>query len=112
MNTIDFLRESAWFLTEDRPDLYDHETAMEELDVAMTTLREEPDRQFSCIMFSSYAMMRLWMPDETGTEGVEEFILSRKLSSVIVFEAEEEVSAYTYHPDIELPSPLDNDYED
>ena len=106
MNTIDFLRESAWFLTEDRPDLYDHETAMEELDVAMTTLREEPERQFACIMFSSYAMMRLYV------EGVEEFILSRKLSSVIVFEAEEEVSAYTYHPDIELPSPLDNDYED
>ena len=107
MNTIDFLRESATFLVADRPDVYDHETAVEELSVAMDTLREsENTDRFTCIMFTSYAMMRLYV------DGVEEFILTRKLSSVLVFEEEAEVSAYSYHPNIELQPPLDSDYED
>lgn len=102
MDAIDFLRESARFLVADRPDVYDQDTAVEELSVAMDSLREEWDRKFSCIMFTSYAMMRLYM------EGVEEFVLTRKLSSVVLFAAEEQVSAYAYHDDIDLPSPLDD----
>jgi hypothetical protein len=101
MNTIDWLRETAKFMVADRPDVYDYETAVEELSVGMDTLREANIEPFSCIMFTSYALMRIYM------EGVEEFILSRKLSSVVVFEAEHEVGAYSYHFAIDLPDPVD-----
>lgn len=86
----------------DRPDVYDYETAVEELSVAMDTLREANIEPFSCLLFTSYALMRIYL------EGVEEFILSRKLSSVIVFEQEAQVGAFSYHPDIDLPNPVDN----
>lgn len=82
--------------------MYDQETAVEELSVAMDTLRDANVQPFSALMFSSYALMRIYM------EGVEEFILSRKLSSVVVFEREGEVGAFSYHPDIDLPDPVDN----
>lgn len=102
MNTIDWLRETATFMVADRPDVYDYETAVEELSVAMDTLREASIKPFSALMFTSYALMRIYM------EGVEEFILSRKLSSVIVFEQEAQVGAYSYHPAIDLPDPVDS----
>lgn len=101
MNIIDFLRESAAFLVADRPDVYDHETAVEELSVAMDNLREAQNQKFAAIVFTSYVMMRL------VEEGVEEFLLTRKLSSAIIFEAEQEVGAYGYVAAINLPGPLD-----
>lgn len=81
--------------------MYDFQTAVEELSVGMDSLREANIEPFSCLMFTSYALMRIYM------EGVEEFLLSRKLSSVIVFEDDEEVGAYAYTDKISLPSPLD-----
>lgn len=101
MNVIDFLRESADYLVADRPDVYDHETAVEELSVAMDSLRDANIEPFSCMMFTSYALMRIYM------EGVEEFLLSRKLSSVVLFAEEAQAGAYSYTDEIDLPDPLD-----
>lgn len=102
MNAIDWMRETAKFMAADRPDVYDQETAVEELSVGMDALREANIEPFSCIMFTSYALMRIYM------EGVEEFILTRKLSGLVLFEAEEEVGAFRYHASIDLPDPVDS----
>ena len=112
-NAIDWLRETAAYLVWDRPDVYDHETAVEELSVAMDTLREAPPGQeFAAIMFTSYVLMRIYIADDDGQRGVEEFVLTRKLSSLIVFEAERQVAAYSYIAEIDLPDPLDSQEQD
>lgn len=102
MNVIDFIRESAAFLVWDRPDLYDQETAVEELSSSIDTLREFPDKPLSLISFSSYLMTRF------VDDGVEEFLLTRKLSSILLFEEEEECRVYTHVEGINLPSILDD----
>jgi nitric oxide reductase activation protein len=103
-NVIDWLRESAAYMAKDRPDVYDHATAVEELSEAIDYMRDD-GRPFACTMFTSYVLTRL------EDEGVEEFILSRKLSHLNLFDDEEEVLVYRLHPDIDLPDPLDDDID-
>lgn len=104
MNVIDFIRETAIFMAADRPDVYDVPTAVAELTVAIDSLREltDADQPFAAIMFTSYLLARL------EDDGVEEFILTRKLSSMILFEEEEQFGVYSHHPQIDLPSVLDD----
>jgi hypothetical protein len=78
MNVIDWMRESAVFMAADRPDIYDTNGAMGELDRLMNNLR---DRQESIVLFSSYALVR-FAPDD----GEEEFMLLKKISSVNTYE--------------------------
>lgn len=110
-NTIDFLRETAKIMTEDRPDVYDEEGAVEELSTAMDSLREDWDTLFGCIMFASYVLIRIF------DDGMEEFMLSRKMTGLAICEEEEDVRAYSYLPEWEgLPfiggSLLDDDEQD
>lgn len=103
LNAIDFLRECANYLVEDRPDLYDHDTAVAELSNAMEHLRQF-NKPYGAISFSSYLMGRFW------DDNVEEFMLTRKLASLVFFEDEEECDVYSYTHDIEgLPHVLDID---
>lgn len=105
MNTIDFLRETAAFLAKDRPDVYDQATAVKELSLAIDTLRDYNVEPLSSLMFTSYVMTRI------VEDGVEEFMLARKLSGFLIFEEEESVRVYKYDDRINLPSVLDA-YED
>lgn len=104
MNVIDFIRESANFMVDDRPDVYSHESAVEELTHCIDTLREFPDKPLSLITFTSYCLMRFTEDD------VEEFILSRKLSSVVLFGEEEQCDVYSHHPGLDgIPNILDDE---
>lgn len=103
MNAIDFLRECANFLVEDRGDIYDHDSAVADLSHAMDTLRGF-DKTYGAISFSSYIMCRF------TDDGVEEFMLTRKLASLCFFEEEETCDVYSYTRRIDgLPHVLDMD---
>lgn len=108
MNVIDFIRESALFMTKDRPDVYpDAASAAAELTSVIEALRQyDEHKMFSCIVFTSYLLARI------EADGVEEFMLTRKLSSLILFEEEEHCSVYSHHDQINLPSVLDDQDED
>jgi hypothetical protein len=80
MNVIDFLRESAKFLALDRPDLYTEETAMDELDRIMNQMRDIPGS--GATSFTDYYLLRY------TEEGLEEWDLVRKLSSVVSYDDE------------------------
>lgn len=94
MNAIDFLRESAVYLVSERPDLYDMPTAIEELSRGMDTLREGAAHVLECVLFSSFALMRI------AGDGFEEFILTRKITGMLRHEEEEGVRAYSYDPTV------------
>lgn len=97
MNAIDFIRESAAYLVKDRPDLYDTPSAVEELSTVIDWLREADIEPVSTAMFSSYVMTRIF------DEGMEEFVLSRKLATLVICEADEHAAAWAYTDQINLP---------
>lgn len=101
MNVIDFIRESANFMVVDRPDVYDYATAVEELSLAIDSLREYDVRPVATIMFTSYVLARL-VEDDT-----EEYLLARKLAGLVLFEEEETCRAFSYDSRVNLPSVLD-----
>lgn len=101
MNTIDFIRETAIYIANDRPDVYDVEGAVEELSTAMDILRDEAEQPVESLFFTSYILTRVW------DDGVEEFTLSRRMSSVVIVEEEEDVRAFAYSDDVDLPHILD-----
>ena len=105
MDVIDFIRESAVFIAKDRPDVYTEELAVIELHAAMDAMREKT-YHFSCISFTSYLLCRVI------EDGVEEFILSRKLSSLLLFEDEEACRVYSHHPQVDLPDILDDSQDE
>lgn len=102
MNVIDFIRESAAFMVADRPDIYDHETAVEELSVCIDSLRELGDSLFETISFTSYLLSRI------NDGECEEFILARKVTSTVIF-PDGEADAYSHTEGINLPHVLDTD---
>lgn len=100
MNVIDFIRESATYMSQDRPDVYSPELAVKELDHAIETLRGH-GLEFGCVMFTSYLLSRMM------DDGVEEFLLTRKVSSAIVCEEEAECLVFGYTDQVNLPSVFD-----
>jgi len=97
MNVIDFIRESATFMAKDRPDIYTPELAVRELTEAIEVLRVS-DLPVGCVMFTSYLLNRVM------DDGVEEFLLTRKLSSVLVCEEEFSCLVFAFTPEVNLPS--------
>lgn len=96
MNVIDFMRETASFMANDRPDLYDNESALAELIQVMDTLRSG-DNNFNIIMFASYVFIRM------VDEGVEDFLFSRKISGLLLDHDEEKVGTYGFTDEVGLP---------
>jgi len=96
MTTIDFIRETAIYMSQDRPDVYDVETAVEELSTAIENLREEYETPFCCVTFTSYVMTRLY------EDGDESILFSRKISEVILC-ADESVGVVAYDHAVDLP---------
>lgn len=96
MNVIEWLNATADFMVSDRPDVYDKETALTELSVVMDQLREY-DLPVSVISFASYFLIRVL------DDGMEEFNLSKKVSSVNLFMPEEECYAWAHMPGVDLP---------
>lgn len=88
-NAVDFIRESAAFLVDDRPDLYNPEVAVHEITQAMEDLRGT-SKTVAFVSFTSYVLCRIW------EDGVEEFILSRKISGLLICMEEQDVRAYSY----------------
>ena len=112
MNLIDFMRETAEFMAVDRPDVYTVELAVKELDHAIETLRH-CDLPYGCVMFTSYMLSRI------QDEEMEEFLLTRKVSSAIIDSEEGDCLVFAYTDAVNLPSvndpqlgedePLDDD---
>lgn len=100
MDVIDFIRETAIYMAKDRPDIYTEDTAANELSDAIEYLRGA-DGIYGCALFASYMLSRV------EEEGLEEFLFTRKVSSVIVCEEEEECIAYSYGDEVKLPSIFD-----
>lgn len=107
MNVIDWFVKSAEFMAADRPDLYDTPAAVQELSTYTDLLRNR-DLPFDWVSFSSYVLFR------TYDDGVEEFSLTRKLSSVTLFE-DEDVLVFSHTTlsnamdvGVDLPGPLDD----
>lgn len=105
MDVIDFIRESAMFMAKDRPDVYTPELAVRELTQAIEVLREH-NLEYGCVMFTSYMMSRVM------DDGVEEFLLTRKLSSVLVCEDEQLCLVFAFTPDVNLPSIFEGNPDD
>lgn len=106
MNTIDFIRETAIYMANDRPDVYDKEGAVEELSEAIDVLRDQAVNPVESLFFCSFILTRLW------DDGVEEFTLSRRIASVVIVEEEESVEAFGYTDDVDLPHILDLTLDD
>ena len=100
MNVIEWMNATAEFMVVDRPDVYDKESALTELTVTMDQLREY-SLPVSVISFASYFLIRV------EEEGMEEFNLSKKISSVNLFLPEEECYAWAHMPGVNLPYILD-----
>lgn len=112
MNVVDWIRETARYMAETRPEVYaTHEAAMDELVTEMEYLRNEHGEQnLSAIMSGGFVMVRL-----VEAPGMEEFQICRFLSSVTLFLPEEECLVIAGIDDIDLPgseSLLDNDEDD
>ena len=97
MNVIDFIRETAEFMANDRPDVYSPELAVRELTQAIEVLRDS-NLPVGCVMFTSYLLNRVL------DDGVEEFLLTRKVSSVLVCEEEESCLVFGFTDEINLPN--------
>lgn len=87
--TIDFLRQTAEFMAKDRPDIYDVQTAITDLVNMMDKMRERKESTWTS--FASYILMLHYEGDD-----VEEWNLTRKVSSLTIFEEEEEVLVLGY----------------
>lgn len=104
MNLIDFMRESAAFLSKDRPDVYPtEEVALSELSRLMDMIA---DGDQGWVSFTSYVLFR------HEEDGVTDWELTRKLSSCTLFQPEGEclVLSYTHGSGtmkygIDLPAP-------
>ena len=106
-NTIDWLVETAKFMAKDRPDVYSEVSeAVEELSGVIERLRDINIGPVSSMMFTSYVMTRI------ADDGVEEFLLSRKLSTLCIFEDEEVVTVLSYDAGINLPDVMEVDDDD
>lgn len=102
MNVIDFISQSAHFIYKDRPESYESvDEAIAELTLALDTLRTAEAPHSTCI-FSSYMLVRF------VEDGVEEVFLTKKLSSLILFEEEEICRAYGWVDSIQLDDPEDD----
>lgn len=90
-NVIDWLNATAEFMVKDRPDAYKtHSEAVEELSSMMDSMREYNNMTG---LFSSYAL--IWIPDDDG----EEWLLTRKLATVLLDFTGEDAVAYAYTKD-------------
>lgn len=107
LSVIDWLRESAKFMADDRPDIYNFESALYDLSDAVEQLRTLDNGYITnTFLFTSYSLIRI-----ADAEGVEEFILSRKLSSVTLFTPEDDCLVLSHTDKISLPK-VDDDYDD
>lgn len=89
-NAIDFLRETAIFMAKDRPDIYpDGAIAMADLSNMMDKMRE-----FGEPTWTSFASYILFLHYED--EDVEEWTLTRKISSLTFFTEEQECLVLGY----------------
>ncbi len=102
MNTLDWLSESAKYMAQDRPDIYTVSSAIDELSRLMESLRNLAIAPVASMMFTSYVLTRI------VEEDMEEFMLSRKLTGLCIFEQEEVVQVFAYEDSIGLPSVLDD----
>lgn len=101
MNVIDFIAQSARYIANERPNIYESASeAAHDLTTALDVLRDSGDPQGMC-MFSGYALLRF------EDDGVEEFFLTKKLASLALFEEEEVCRAYGWVEGIELDDPFD-----
>lgn len=96
MNVIDFMKATADFMAEDRPDLYTPESALDEMTQVMDALRAG-DQNFNVIMFASYVFIRI------VDEGMEDFLFSKKISGLMLDHLEEKVGVYGFTEDVNLP---------
>lgn len=99
-DVIDFIRETANYVVMERPDVYDHALAVEEISTAIDSLREQ-DKHFGCYSFTSFFLIR------TENMGMEEFILSRKSAGMVIATGMGLVKAFAYDDDVQLPHILD-----
>ena len=93
-------------MANDRPDVYDVPTAVEEISTAIDCLREVGEAAFEAVTFTSYVLARIL------DDGAEEFMLSRKISGLLICEEEEDVRAFGYDRSVGLPHILDEALDD
>lgn len=100
MNTIEWLNRTAEYMLFDSPHVYEDEfQAVADLDRHMNFLRTKPNN--ASISFGNYIMARV------AQEGFEEFLLTKKVTTLGIFEYDGKVEAYGHDPDIDLPLPDD-----
>lgn len=96
MNVIDFVRETAEYMANDRPDLYDHEKAVNEIWSQVEALREF-GLDLGIVSFSSYFIIREF------DDGVESFTFTKKISGFLLCEEEEDSRVFSYDEEVNLP---------
>ena len=104
LSAIDFMRECSVFMHKDRPDLYETpEDALEDLDGCMNMLRDEDSNAYS---FASFVLIR------NDEDGVEEWLLTRKIAVMALFEQEGAVRVYGYTDMVDLPDAMNAEQDD
>lgn len=98
-------------MAKDRPDIYTPSSAMDDLVDRMNSLRDSSGNLvLSGEMSGGFVLLRI-----VEDEGMEEFQLTRCISSVTTFLPEEDCLVAGWVDDIDLPNPgveVDNDDED
>ena len=98
MNMIDWLRASAEWMVKDRPENYASAShALSALNDMVETIRINPDERAG-IEIGGLILLR------SHDDGVEEWTLSKKISSFVVFEEEGEADAYGWTKEVDLPN--------
>ena len=106
MNVVDWLRESANYMVEQYPDIYEYSTALGDLIHYMENLRGS-NQDVSGFMSGPFMMIRM-----TDGEGMEEFRLTHFVSSVTTFQPEEECFVFgNRHLGVNLPDSLDDEVD-
>lgn len=101
MNTIEWLNRTADYMFFDSPHIYDNTfAAVADLDTHMNFLRTQPTN--ASISFGNYILARV------NQQGFEEFLLTKKVSTLAIFEDEGMVEAYGHDIDVDLPFPDDD----
>lgn len=107
MNVIDWIRESSHYMTKVRPDLYTPEVASAHLVNAMEFLRGNyGPKEMSILISGGFALVRI-----IESPGMEEFYLTKSISSVTTFEQENTCVVLGFVDDINLPS-VDEAFEE
>jgi hypothetical protein len=101
MNMIDWLRATAEWMRKDRPDLFEtNADALNALNDMVESVRISTGAREG-VETGGYVLLR------SEDDGVEDWTLSKKISSFVLFPEDDEAEAFGWVKEVDLPNVAD-----